>query len=69
MAGATAYQKLLKAKPGDIITFKLYADVITSYSFGLEDAENLMKSENLLMGINTTYYNGEDNYEDYYQID
>ncbi|MBE5842653.1 MAG: zinc ribbon domain-containing protein [Butyrivibrio sp.] len=69
VAGATAYQKLLKAKPGDVITFKLYADVITSYSFGLEDAENLMKSENLLMGINTTYYNGEDNYEDYYQID
>ncbi len=69
VAGASAYQKLLKAKPGDVVTIKLYCDVITSYSYGLEDAEELMNAENLLMGVNMTYYNGEDNYEDYYQID
>ena len=68
VAGATAYQKLLKAKPGDVVKIKLYCDIITSYNYGLEDAESLMKTDNLLMGVDTTYYNGEDNYEDYYQI-
>ncbi len=60
VAGLSVYKKMLEAQPGDTIPVKLYA-VVEDYSdYSLEKSERLMKTDNLIMGAEVSYYENED---------
>jgi hypothetical protein len=59
VAGLSVYKKMLEAKPGDTIPIKLYATVEDYSDYSLEKSERLMKTDNLIMGAEVSYYENE----------
>jgi hypothetical protein len=59
-AGASALEKMLAAKEGDVIPIRLYCEYSTYSKYSIEEVASFMRTDTLMMNMELTFFEGEE---------